>query len=233
MVNGLDSKETTSLFFGPGLFHFLVELEANNDRGWFQAHKERYEAEAKAPMLRFIAALAESLEGISKHFDADPRPVGGSMFRIYRDTRFSPDKTPYKTHLGAQFRHGGARNGVHGPGFYLHLEAGSSFAGGGLWHPESESLRLVRERIVGHGKEWKTLRKSVTEIEGDTLKRVPQGFDPAHPFVEDLKLKDFYTSTAFTDTQVCAGDFLDRVAQAFRDAAPLVKFMTKAVNLPW
>ena len=155
------------------------------------------------------------------------------MFRIYRDTRFSLDKTPYKTHLGAQFRHQSSSEGVHGPGFYLHLEASNSFAGGGLWHPEPEPLRQVRERIVNHSKEWKTLRESGIEIEGEALKRVPQGFDPKHPLAEDLKLKDFYTSTAFTDKQVCSHDFLDRVAQAFRDAAPLVKFMTKAIDLPW
>ena len=94
-------------------------------------------------------------------------------------------------------------------------------------------MRQVRERIVNHSKEWKTLRESGIEIEGEALKRVPQGFDPKHPLAEDLKLKDFYTSTAFTDKQVCSHDFLDRVAQAFRDAAPLVKFMTKAIDLPW
>ncbi len=227
------TEENPLTCFGPGLFRFLVELEANNDRGWFQAHKERYESEAKAPMLRFIAALEEPLQDISKHFDADPRPVGGSMFRIYRDTRFSLDKVPYKTHLGAQFRHRSSSEGVHGPGFYLHLETGNSFAGGGLWHPEAKTLRQVRERIVNHSREWKMLRGSGIEIEGEALKRIPQGFDPTHPFTEDLKLKDFYTSTSFTDKQVCAHDFLDRVAQAFRDAAPLVKFMTKAMNLPW
>jgi len=219
--------------FGPGLFRFLIELEAHNERAWFQAHKEVYETEAKAPLLGFIAALAGPLRKISRHFEADPRPVGGSMFRIFRDTRFSRDKTPYKTHVAAQFRHGGCREGVHGPGFYLHLQPGSSFAGGGLWHPEPEPLRQVRLHIAGNTRAWKTIRESGIEIEGDALKRVPPGFDPSHPFAEDLKRKDFYTSTAFTDQEVCSPDFLEQVEQAFRTSAPLVKFLTRAMELPW
>jgi len=217
--------------FDGGLFGFLAELEANNERAWFQENKARYEAQARDPMLRFIAALSEPLQAISRHFDADPRPQGGSMFRIYKDTRFSRDKSPYKTHVAAQFR--GCAEGVHGPGFYLHLQPGSSFAGGGLWHPEPEPLRQVRERIVSHSKAWRALRESGMEIEGESLKRVPQGFSAEHPFAEDLKLKDFYTSTTFTDRQVCSRDFLERVAKAFQEAAPLVVFLAKAMDLPW
>src|ERR1700675_3835442 len=95
--------------FGPGLFRVLKEVRANNNRGWFQAHKERYESEVKEPMLRFIADFGERLRTISRNFDADPRPMGGSMFRIYRDTRFSKDKSPYKTAAAAhfQYRRGG------------------------------------------------------------------------------------------------------------------------------
>jgi uncharacterized protein (TIGR02453 family) len=187
MATETRGKVTPVGFFGTGLFRFLAELEAHNERAWFQEHKEHYEVEAKAPMLRFIAALGEPLHSISKQFEADPRPMGGSMFRIFRDTRFSKDKTPYKTHVAAQFRHRSSHEGVHGPGFYLHLEAGRAFAGGGLWHPEPDSLRKVREGIIGKSKAWKTLRESGIEIEGDALQRVPQGFDPAHPFAEDLK----------------------------------------------
>lgn len=220
-------------FFEAGLFAFLAELEAHNERAWFQANKARYEAQARDPMLRFIAALGEPLQKISRHFDADPRPQGGSMFRIYRDTRFSKDKTPYKTHVAAQFRHHGCSEGVHGPGFYLHLEAGRCFAGGGLWHPEPEPLRQIREHIVSHAKAWKALRDGGLEIEGESLKRVPQGFSAEHPLAEDLKLKDFYTSTSFTDRQVCSQDFLERVAKAFQDTAPLMAFLNKAMGLAW
>jgi uncharacterized protein (TIGR02453 family) len=231
------SKAKTSKeepFFGKDLFRFLEDLKAHNDREWFQENKARYEAAARDPMLRFIAAFSSSLAGISRHFVADPRPAGGSMFRIHRDTRFSKDKSPYKTHLAAHFsyRTPGA-GGVHGPGFYLHIEPGASFAGGGLWHPDPESLFKVREAISTRSRAWKVIRESGLEIQGDALKRVPQGFDPMHPWAEDLKLKDFYTVTDLPDAQVLAADFPERVSHACRQASPLVAFLCKALDLPW
>lgn len=219
--------------FEPSLFRFLKDLKAHNEREWFQAHKARFEAEARDPMLRFIAAFSGRLAGISKHFEADPRPVGGSLFRIYRDTRFSRDKTPYKTHLAAHFRHRGSGEGVYGPGFYLHLEPGASFAGGGLWHPAPEPLKQVRTAIATRAKAWKAIRDSGLAIRGDALKRVPAGFDPAHPFTEDLKRKDFYLGREFTDKEVLAADFLDRFTEACKEAAPLVAFVCKAMELAW
>lgn len=219
---------------GPGVFRFLKDLKAHNDREWFAENKARYEAEARGAMLRFIGEFSGPLSTISRHFIADPRPSGGSMFRIYRDTRFSKDKTPYKTHLAAHFPHRAAKaGGVHGPGFYLHLEPGGSFAGGGLWHPEPSALLLVRQAIATKPAAWKALRKSGLEIEGDALQRVPQGFPADHPCAEDLKLKDFYTTTRFTNAQVLAPDFLDRATQACQEAAPLVAFLCKALDLPW
>jgi uncharacterized protein (TIGR02453 family) len=218
---------------GPGLFRFLKELKAHNNREWFSEHKARYEAEARDPMLRFIAAFSGPLSSISRHFIADPRPSGGSMFRIYRDTRFAKDKTPYKTHLAAHFPHRTVQaGGVHGPGFYLHLEPGGSFAGGGLWHPDAEALLKVRQAIAARPA-WKALRKSGLEIEGDALMRVPQGFASTHPCAEDLKLKDFYITNSFTNAQVLAPDFLDQVAGACKTASPLVAFLCKALDLPW
>ena len=219
---------------GPGLFRFLKDMKAHNDREWFSENKARYEAEARDAMLRFIAEFSGPLSSISKHFIADPRPSGGSMFRIYRDTRFSKDKSPYKTHLAAHFPHRTVNaGGVHGPGFYLHLEPSGSFAGGGLWHPDAESLLKVRQAIATKPAAWKALRKSGLEIEGEALMRVPQGFASTHPFAEDLKLKDFYTTSSFTNAQVVAPDFLDQVAGACRSAAPLVAFLCKALDLPW
>ncbi len=219
---------------GKELFRFLKDLKAHNEREWFQAHKARYETEARDPLLRLVAAFSGPLEGLSPHFEADPRPTGGSMFRIYRDTRFSKDKSPYKTHLAAHFPHRSCgAEGVQGPGFYLHLEPGACFAGGGLWHPEPASLRRMREAIVDKPKAWQAIKDKEARIRGEALKRVPQGFDPAHPFAEDLKLKDFYIGTEFTDAQVLAPDFLEAFAGACRRAAPLVAFICKALDLPW
>ena len=220
-------------FFTPALFQFLSELKVNNDREWFQANKARFEAEVKGPMLAFVTAFAEPLERINKHYVADPRPVGGSMFRINRDTRFAHDKSPYKTNAGAQFRHRDCTKDVHSPGFYLHLEPGGCFATTGLWHPDPEPLHKVRERIVAKTRAWKALQDGGIEVLGDALKRVPQGFDPGHPFAEDLKLKDFYTHLPLTEQEVCGPDFLERFTEACRQGAPLAAFLTKALDLPW
>ena len=125
--------------FTPALFDFLAELAENNNRDWFQANRERYENDVREPMIEFIADFAERLETISQHMVADPRRSGGSMFRIYRDTRFSRDKSPYKTNVGAHFRHEVGRE-VHGPGFYLHLQPGHVFAAAGIWRPDSSTI---------------------------------------------------------------------------------------------
>ena len=150
----------------------------------------------QAPMSDFIAAMAPHLKSISKEFVADPRPNGGSMFRIHRDVRFSRDKIPYKEHAACQFRHRFGRD-VHAPGFYVHLAPGDVFFGGGLWMPDAEALARVRTAIAGKSALWKkavTDKKFVTAfggLEGESLTRPPRGFDPAHPFIEDLKRKSF------------------------------------------
>ena len=225
---------TVKAHFDAALFRFLKDLKANNERAWFQEHKARFETGARNPMLAFIADFSAPLAKLGRHFSADPRPVGGSMFRLHRDTRFGKDKTPYKTHIAAHFPyHATTAGGVHGPGFYLHLEPGASFAGGGLWHPEPESLFKVRQAIAAQPRAWKAIRDSGLEIQGEALKRVPQGFPPDHPWAEDLKRKDFYIGTGFTDAQVLAPDFLAQFTGACAQAVPLVKFLCKALDLPW
>ena len=225
--------KTPSGWFQPSLFRFLAELKASNEREWFQANKPRFEREVREPMLAFIAAFAGPLEGLNRHYLADPRPSGGSMFRINRDTRFSGDKSPYKTNVGAHFRHRECTREVHSPGFYLHLEPGQSFVSTGLWHPDPETLLKIRQRIKEKTRAWKTLRDGGLEIQGDALKRVPPGFDPNPPFAEDFKLKDFYTHRPLADQEVCAPDFMERFTEACRQGAPLVAFLTKAMDLPW
>jgi uncharacterized protein (TIGR02453 family) len=219
--------------FSQSLFQFLRELKANNNREWFLANRDRFEAEVKMPMLALIMAFAAPLERINKHYVANPRGTGGSMLRINRDTRFSMNKEPYKTNVGAYFRHRECSREISSPGFYLHLEPGECFVSTGLWHPDPESLRKVRERIVSNTKAWKALRNGGIEVGGDALKRVPPGFDPDHVFAEYLKLKDFHTHTAFKDQEVCSPDFLERFTDVCRGCAPLVAFLTKALELPW
>jgi uncharacterized protein (TIGR02453 family) len=217
----------------PRIFRFLKELAANNDREWFNANKQRYIDEVRDPLLDFVDEFAPRLAKISKNMLADPRPVGGSLFRIYRDTRFSKDKRPYKTHAGMTFRHVDGRD-VHGPIFYLHLEPGRVFTAAGMWHPPSDSLQKIREAIVAKPGHWKRVLGRVEMDEGhDTLKRPPRGFDPEHIFVEHLKLKSITSSATFTQKEGCAPDFLARFATECKRKAPLMEFLTNAVGLPW
>ena len=142
--------------FSPELFAFLRELAGNNDREWFTANKDRYVAEVQEPALAFIEDVGMRLPEVSRHFVADARTTGGSLFRIYRDIRFSKDKTPYKTHAGIQFRHERARD-VHAPGFYLHLEPGSVFMACGTWHPDRDTLHAIRTAIAARPARWQAI----------------------------------------------------------------------------
>jgi uncharacterized protein (TIGR02453 family) len=223
--------------FGKELFGFLRELKRKNDREWFAANRERYETAVRDPFLRFIGDFAAPLAALSEHFVADPRPVGGSFFRIHRDTRFSQDKTPYKTHAAAQFRHEAGKD-VHAPGFYLHLEPGQVFAGVGLWRPEAEPLRRVRDAIVEQPAAWKRAVQGKAfrarwELGGESLVRPPQGYDREHPLIEDLKRKDFVAMASFTEADACSARFEGELARAYREARALMAFLTAALGLPF
>ena len=181
-------------YFSPELFRFLRQLKKNNRRDWFAANKPRYEREVRDPLLGFITDFGPRLSKISSHFVADPRPAGGSMFRIYRDTRFAKDKSPYKIMAAAQFRHQDGKD-VHAPGFYLHLEPGNVFVGTGIYHPDNRTPTKVRDAIIEHPDRWRrivTARafKENWTLGGGSLKKPPRGYDPEHPFIEDLKRKD-------------------------------------------
>jgi uncharacterized protein (TIGR02453 family) len=220
--------------FDKHFFDFLKELKQNNNREWFQANKERYKSVVQEPLLRFISDFADPLHAISPEFVADPRPNGGSMFRIYRDVRFAKDKSPYKTHAAAQFRHRAGRD-AHAPGFYLHLEPGNVFVGAGSWHPAREALHDIRTAIAEHPKRWQKVLANTDfskrhKLVGESLKRPPREFDADHPMIEDLKRKDFISVENFSQTKACSTGFIDVVAESFRTAAPLVKFLTEAVG---
>jgi uncharacterized protein (TIGR02453 family) len=224
--------------FSPNLFRFLRRLKKNNRREWFRDNKDVYMRDVRDPMLRFVSDFAPQLAKISPHFVADPRPVGGSLFRIYRDVRFSKDKSPYKTMAAVQFRHEDGKD-VHAPGFYLHLEPGLVFAGCGLWHPDSQTLRKVRDAIVDDPSRWKGIihaagfKNKNLALSGESLKKPPRGYDPEHRFVEDLKRKDFVVSANFTEKDACAPDFLTRFSRTCRQAAAFNRFLTEAVGLPF
>jgi len=217
--------------FTPEIFVFLKQLKRNNDREWFAKNKERYQQCVVTPALEFIDAFAPQLHEMSPHFVADARPTRGSLFRIYRDTRFSHDKKPFKTHIGIHFSHSKGKD-AHAPVFYLHLEPGRSFAAAGIWHPDNRALTKIRTAIVSQPEEWKRVRGRLS-LEGDRLKKPPRGFDPQHPFIEDLKMKDFVASVPLDEDCICAGKFLRDYAAACRKMAPLVEFTTKALGLTY
>ncbi len=218
-------------YFRPELFEFLRHLKRHNKREWFQKNKIRFERDVRDPALLFITDFAPELLKLSPHFVADARPSRGSLFRIYRDTRFSSDKRPYKTHVGIRFAHEEGKD-AHAPVFYLHLEPNNSFAAAGVWHPDNPALLKIRSAIVRSPEKWARVKKHV-ELEGDTLVRPPKGFDPKHPFLEDLKRKDFIASVALTEKQLCAPKFMRDFSAACRSMLPLVEFTTQALGLPF
>lgn len=227
----------TAAHITPELFQFLRELKENNNREWFQANKKRYETHLREPLLRFITDFGLRLPEISPHYVADARRSGGSLFRINRDIRFSKDKSPYKTSAGIQFRHESGKD-VHAPGFYLHLEPGSVFAGIGIWHPDTRTLGKIRDAIVAKPESWRQILAEETftttyQLGGDSLIRPPKGYDSNHPLIEELKRKDFIASTQFDEQETYQPSFIDRFAETCRIGAPYVEFLTRAVGLPW
>lgn len=225
--------------FSPETFAFLRDLRAHNDRAWFEANRARYEAHGKAAMAAFVRAFRPHLAAISGQYLADEKT---SAFRIFRDTRFSKDKSPYKTYLGVQFRHqlvtGSASERVHAPGFYCHVgpagdgEMDGCFGGFGTWHPEGDALAAIRRRIAERPEAWAEAKGSLV-LGGESLKKTPLGYDPAHVHAADLRRKDFVVMHDFTEAQVVAPDFVDRYAAAAREAAPLMRFLCVATGLPW
>jgi len=216
-------------FFSPELFVFLRQLKRHNNREWFEKNKTRYQQLAVEPAMRFISEFAPHLEKLSVHFVADPRPTRGSLFRIYRDTRFAADKRPYKTHIGIHFSHGSGKD-AHAPLFYLHLEPEQCFAASGVWHPDNAALTRIRSAIAAQPQQWAEVRRRL-ELEGESLTRPPRGFDPSHPFIEDIKRKDFVASAGLTEQQVCGSKLMQEFTASCRTMLPLVKFTTRALGL--
>jgi len=239
-------------FFTDKTFKFLRALARNNDREWFAAHKTAYEADLRQPFLRLIAALSEPLHGISPQIVANPKPMGGSLFRIYRDTRFSGDKRPYKEHSGANFYHAATRAITRGgdadqatmgrldaPGFYLHLAPGEngSFCGGGLWHPQPATLKRVRDYLLNNPASWKAatrsaaFRKTYGVLGGECLSRPPRGYDPEHELIEDFKRKDYVCASHLDEETLCRPDLPKILVKRFAVAAPLIDWLCGALDL--
>lgn len=223
-----------SPFFTDALFSFLSDLAAHNTREWFKENRARYEADLKEPAQRFILAMGERLADVSPSLRADPRPVGGSLFRIHRDMRFSKDKTPYKTHAGIHFRHSAAKD-AHAPGLYVHLEPSGSFLGLGIWRPASAPLRAIREALVEEPDRWSdavaALAAGGLELSGDSLTRMPRGFDAGHPLADDLRRKDFIAVAPLNRAEVTSAGLPDGLVRRATAGRPLLHFVCDALGV--
>jgi uncharacterized protein (TIGR02453 family) len=216
---------------------FLADLAANNERAWFQPRKAEYERLLKEPLKAFVAALDERFRARGIPLGADPVR---SPFRIYRDTRFAKDKSPYKTNIGASFPWIGDASAKgaaidaesrHGGGGYFHLSPGDIFVGGGMWHPEPARLAAFRAAVVSSPAKVHAALEDpgfvarFEHVNGDRLKRVPTGFPADHPDAELLKLKDVTFGRRLSDEEAFSSALPDLVADSFAAALPVMRLL--------
>ena len=223
------------IYFSKGTFAFLRALARNNNRPWFHAHQADYERHVREPFLQLIADLQTPLAKISTHLRADPRKLGGSLFRIQRDTRFSHNKAPYKPFAGARLFHERRRE-VAAPSFYLHIAPRDCFAGGGLWHPESHTIKRIRDFLVDNPAAWKKVTRSRAFRErfgfwGESLTRPPRGYAAQHELIDDLKRKSFAAGAEFSEALACSSELLPTAVATFKPLAPMIDYLCAALDL--
>lgn len=208
---------------------FLADLAANNDRAWFQPRKADYERLLKEPLEELCLALNERFAMRGVPLEADPKK---SVFRIYRDTRFSKDKSPYKTHVAASFPWSGARKQLHGDGAYFHFQPGEMFMGGGMWHAEKPRLDAFRAAVlkkpnaVRAAFEDPGFKKVFGEVKTeDALKRVPPGYPQEHEMADMFRWKDVIFGKRLSDAQVLSAKLPDTLADGYATAVPVLRFL--------
>jgi len=230
-------KIASRRYFTPALFKFMRELKQNNDRDWFNANKHRYIDDLKEPAMAFVLEFGQHLDRISPHFKADPRGHGGALFRIYRDIRFSKNKSPYKTHTGIYFPHLAGKD-AHTPGFYLNLEPNNNWVGLGIWRPDSPTLKSLRQHIADNPAKWRRVVnnkafKEKFKVSGAGLIRPPKGFDPEHPLIDVLKLKDFVAVARLKQSSVTSAEFMSDFVATCRAGSPLVRLVCQGIKQPF
>ena len=222
--------------FTPDTIKFLKQLARNNNRDWFNERKSRYEQQVLFPAMDFVTDMELPLKKISDCFTAIPKRSGGSIMRIYRDTRFSKDKTPYKTNLGIHFRHQVGKD-VHAPGFYFHIDPDEIFFAVGIWRPATPVLGQIRNMIDDESTRWKRIINAKKFLEpferrGESLKRPPRGFSADHPLLEDLKLKDHIAMATMTEDEILDRDLIKRLCQRIKTSMAYMRFLCDAQTLP-
>jgi uncharacterized protein (TIGR02453 family) len=213
--------------FTPATLRFLRALKRNNRREWFNAHRDDYEAHVRQPMTAIVERLAVDLRAFAPELVASPKL---SMYRIYRDTRFSDDKKPYKTHVAAVFPTRGLAK-HEGAGLYFHVAPDEVWIGGGMYSPQPPQLHAVREHIAEHVKQLRTIvesqgfRRQVGHLEGGRLKRVPRGFSKEHKAAEFLKYRQFLAGRELPGTFAASPKFYSTLLSVFRQVVPLARFL--------
>jgi uncharacterized protein (TIGR02453 family) len=212
---------------------FLKKLKKNNNRTWFQAHKGIYEEKVRFPMQCLIATLARTMMDDAPEMEFNPKK---SIFRIYRDVRFSKNKAPYKTNIAASFEMRGLKSPVETPGLYVGIEPGEIFVGGGVYMPTGQQLKAIRHSIVTHPEEFlavvenRRFKKEFGEIEGERLHKAPLGYPKDHAMIEHLKYKQFYVGKVYDDAVCLRPKFADTVAAVFKDTMPLIRWLAGATR---
>ena len=210
---------------------FLRRLKRNNNRPWFQSHREEYEENVRFPMQCLIAGLAVRLHDDAPEVEFNPRK---SIFRIHRDTRFSKNKSPYKTNIGASFGLRGMKGVTETPGLYVGVGTDEVYVGGGLYMPSGEQLKAIRRSIAENPEEYLAVvrsprfRKKFGGIQGEVLSRAPLGYTPGHPMIEHLRHKQFFVGVELEEKACYAPGFLETVAGVFADTMPLVRWLVRA-----
>jgi uncharacterized protein (TIGR02453 family) len=208
---------------------FFKSLKRNNRREWFQPRKHLFDQHVKEPMIELVTALNSDFAKFAPQYVTDPKKA---VFRIYRDTRFSHDKTPYKTHIAASFaRRGGER--LAAGGFYFSVSHDQIEVAGGIYHPEPETMLAVRNHIAEHHQELRRIladrkvRKLLGELQGDALTRAPKGFDPAHPAIGIIKMKDWILDTTLDPSLGTKPGLYKALRDRFRAISPLIDFLNR------
>ena len=215
--------------FPPDMIRFFRSLKRNNRREWFQPRKELFDQHVKAPMLELLAGINAELVKFAPDYVTEPKKA---IFRIYRDTRFSADKTPYKTHVAASFsRRAGERLGTGG--FYFSVSHDAIEVAAGLWHPDRDVTLLVRNHIAETHQELRRLladkksRKLAGELQGGALSRSPKGFDPAHPAADFIKMKDWVLDVTLDAGLATTARLQPAIVDRFRAMAPILTYLNR------
>lgn len=212
-------------------FEFLKNLAENNQKEWMDVHRKEYEA-AKEDFKIGVTAIINGLQELG--MDTTALTASNCIFRLNRDIRFTTDKSPYKTNFGAAFSPHGRK--AQEPGYYLHIEPGKSFVGGGMWMPEASQLKKIRQEIDYNFKEFQQIvlnqkfKSLFHQIEGPKLIRAPKGYQEDHPALEYLKLKSFTVGVSLTDAQLCNKNAVELVLDVFRTMKPFIDFLNTALD---